>query len=125
MRTLYIKEKQISEVLPLNVDNGLLYTRKSLDQLETSDIINAIRGFKTHQSNFKKRLDKVDFKIFDNLIYLLCKFDEENFEFEEELIAIDGSHSNLIVKDEKEIKLDINDDIQNQTLKHFQIKTFE
>lgn len=97
---------------------GLLYTRKFVDQLETSDIINNVRGFKTHPSSFKRRLDTVDFKIFDDLIHKLSEFDKENFNFSDEVIAVDGSHGTIITNN----KLDINDDINKLIRKHKPIK---
>ena len=97
---------------------GLLYTRKFIDQLETSNIINHVRGFKTHPSSFKRRLDDVDFKIFDDLIHKLSEFDKANFYFSDEVIAIDGSHSTIITND----KPDINDDINNIIKKRKPIK---
>jgi hypothetical protein len=74
---------------------GLLYTRKSLDQLETASIINTKRGFKTHPSSFKRRFDNINFKVFDDLISILGKFDKDNFPQNEDLIAIDGLHQCL------------------------------
>jgi hypothetical protein len=91
---------------------GLLYTRKDRDQLETANIINTIKGYKTHQSSFKKRLDSIKFETFENLINELCQFDKDNFKFIEEIevIAVDGSTSQVIISHDL-MKFDIDKDI--------------
>lgn len=104
---------------------GLLYTRKNSDQLQTSNIINIARGFKTHQSSFKKRLDTIDFTVFDDLINQLCKFDIENFKYEKEAIAIDGSKSQIITNEiplKNLEKIDISDDLSPLTKKSLHFK---
>lgn len=104
---------------------GLLYTQRHYNQLDIANIMSKYRGYKTHQSSYKKRLDAVDFKIFDDLIKMLCNFDVDNFEFDLEVLSVDFTDSQIITNNIEIEKLDINSDICKTAKKHFKLESFD
>ncbi len=92
---------------------GLRYTEKGVVQTTATNRINKLIENGAHTSNYSKRINKIDKKIFDQLLCSLCDFDNENFKFDEEIIAVDGSHTQVVTPDPKKMQSGITDFKEN------------